>query len=138
MRQRFEKKLTKIVQVINMFEPNGITTPKTTVGYANELVGKAEVTRRQVLLGAAATVALLGLPSVARAGQYLPANSLIDVSTLILHGETDQLVPIADTAVLTAKIIGKSTLKIYPDAPHGMTVTQADKVNQDLLTFFKA
>lgn len=60
------------------------------------------------------------------------------VPTLILHGEQDQLVPIADTAMLTAKIIRHSTLKIYPGAPHGMTVTQADKVNHDLLNFLKA
>ncbi len=59
----------------------------------------------------------------------------IDVPTLILHGEQDQLVPIADTAMLTSKIVRKSILKIYPGAPHGMTVTQADKVNQDLLAF---
>jgi non-heme chloroperoxidase len=59
----------------------------------------------------------------------------INVPTLILHGEQDQLVPIADTAMLTAKIIKKATLKVYPDAPHGMTVTFADKINQDLLAF---
>jgi non-heme chloroperoxidase len=62
----------------------------------------------------------------------------IVVTTLILHGEQDQLVPIADTAMLTAKIIRNSTLKVYPGAPHGMTVTMADKVNQDLLTFRKS
>lgn len=62
----------------------------------------------------------------------------VDVPTLILHGEQDQLVPIADTAVLTARLIGKSTLKVYPGAPHGMTVTEADKVNQDLLAFIKS
>lgn len=59
----------------------------------------------------------------------------IDVPTLILHGEQDQLVPIADTAMLTAKIIKRSTLSVYPGAPHGMTVTLAHKVNQDLLAF---
>jgi non-heme chloroperoxidase len=59
----------------------------------------------------------------------------ITVPTLILHGEQDQLVPIADTAMLTAKIIKKATLKVYPGAPHGMTVTSADKINQDLLAF---
>lgn len=62
----------------------------------------------------------------------------IDVPTLILHGEQDQLVPIADTAMLTAKIIKNATLKVYPGAPHGMTVTFANEVNQDLLAFRKS
>ncbi len=62
----------------------------------------------------------------------------IDVPTLILHGEQDQLVPVADTAMLTAKIIKTATLKIYPGAPHGMTVTFANQVNQDLLAFRKS
>jgi non-heme chloroperoxidase len=61
----------------------------------------------------------------------------VDVPTLVLHGEQDQLVPIATTAMLTSEIIRKSSLKLYPGAPHGMTVTQADKVNQDLLVFLK-
>jgi non-heme chloroperoxidase len=61
--------------------------------------------------------------------------SKIDVPTLVLHGEQDQLVPLADTAELTAKIIKKATLKVYPGAPHGMTVTLANKVNEDLLAF---
>jgi non-heme chloroperoxidase len=61
--------------------------------------------------------------------------SKIDVPTLVLHGEQDQLVPLADTAELTAKMIKKATLKVYPGAPHGMTVTLANKVNEDLLAF---
>jgi non-heme chloroperoxidase len=59
----------------------------------------------------------------------------IAVPTLVLHGEEDQLVPIADTSMLTAKIIRNARLKIYPGAPHGMTVTFANEVNQDLLAF---
>ncbi len=62
----------------------------------------------------------------------------INVPTLILHGEQDQLVPYADTAMLTAKIIRRATLKIYPGAPHGITVTLAEQVNQDLLAFLKS
>lgn len=62
----------------------------------------------------------------------------IDVPTLVLHGGQDQLVPIGDTAMLTAKIIRRATLKIYPGAPHGMTVTLAEQVNQDLLAFLKS
>jgi non-heme chloroperoxidase len=62
----------------------------------------------------------------------------IDIPTLVLHGEEDQLVPIADSALLTAKLVAKSTLKVYPGAPHGMTVTHADQVNTDLLAFLRS
>jgi non-heme chloroperoxidase len=61
----------------------------------------------------------------------------IDVPTLILHGDADQIVPIQDSAALSAKLIKNSTLKVYPGAPHGMCTTLADKVNVDLLGFLK-
>jgi non-heme chloroperoxidase len=61
----------------------------------------------------------------------------IDVPTLILHGDADQIVPIQDSALLSAKLIKNSTLKVYPGAPHGMCTTLADKVNADLLGFLK-
>ena len=60
-----------------------------------------------------------------------------DVPTLIIHGEDDQNVPIANTALLSSKLIKKATLKVYPGAPHGLTVTHKDKFNDDLLTFVK-
>jgi non-heme chloroperoxidase len=60
-----------------------------------------------------------------------------DVPTLILHGDGDQIVPIAASALLSAKIIKGAELKIYPGAPHGMCSTLKDKVNADLLAFFK-
>jgi len=59
----------------------------------------------------------------------------IDVPTLILHGDDDQIVPIADSAVLSAKLVKNAELKIYKGAPHGMCTTEKDKVNQDLLAF---
>jgi non-heme chloroperoxidase len=62
----------------------------------------------------------------------------IDVPTLILHGDADQIVPIADSALLSAKLVRNSTLKVYPGAPHGICTTLADQVNADLLTFLKA
>ena len=62
----------------------------------------------------------------------------IDVPTLILHGDDDQIVPIADSALLSAKIVKNATLKVYPGAPHGMCTTLKDKVNEDLLSFIKA
>ncbi len=62
----------------------------------------------------------------------------IDAPTLILHGDDDQIVPIAASALLSAKIVKRATLKIYRGAPHGMCTTLKDEVNTDLLAFFKA
>jgi non-heme chloroperoxidase len=61
----------------------------------------------------------------------------IDVPTLILQGDDDQIVPIADSALLSAKIVKSATLKVYKGAPHGMCTTHKDQVNEDLLAFFK-
>jgi non-heme chloroperoxidase len=60
----------------------------------------------------------------------------IDVPTLILHGDDDQIVPIADSALLSAKIVKNATLKVYRGAPHGMPATHKDQINADLLAFF--
>src|SRR4029434_7169203 len=57
----------------------------------------------------------------------------MDVPTLILHGDDDQIVPIADSALLLAKIVRKATLKVYKGAPHGLCTTHEDLVNEDLL-----
>jgi non-heme chloroperoxidase len=61
-----------------------------------------------------------------------------DIPTLILHGDDDQIVPIADSALLSAKIVKDATLKVYKGAPHGMCTTRKDQVNEDLLAFIKA
>jgi non-heme chloroperoxidase len=61
----------------------------------------------------------------------------IDVPTLILHGDDDQIVPIADSALLSAKLVKNSTLKVYPGLPHGMCTTSPDEINADLLAFFQ-
>ncbi|WP_310591184.1 alpha/beta hydrolase [Paraburkholderia sp. DHOC27] len=61
----------------------------------------------------------------------------IDVPTLILHGDDDQLVPVDVAGKMSAKIIKNATLKIYPGAPHGMCTTESDKVNTDLLAFLQ-
>ncbi len=58
-----------------------------------------------------------------------------DVPTLILHGDGDQVVPIADSAILSAKLVKNAILKIYPGLPHGMCQTHKDPVNADLLEF---
>ncbi len=61
----------------------------------------------------------------------------IDVPALILHGDDDQIVPIADSALLSAKLVKNATLKVYPGLPHGMCTTNPEEINADLLTFFK-
>jgi non-heme chloroperoxidase len=61
----------------------------------------------------------------------------IDVPTLVMHGDDDQIVPIADSAPLSAKLLKNGTLKIYEKFPHGMCTTHADVVNPDLLAFIK-
>ncbi len=61
----------------------------------------------------------------------------IDVPTLILHGDGDQIVPIADSALLSAKLVKGATLKVYKGAPHGMCTTHKNEVNSDLLGFIQ-
>ena len=62
----------------------------------------------------------------------------IDVPTLVMHGEDDQIVPIADSAHLSIKLLKKGTLKTYPGLPHGLCTTNADVINTDLLAFIKS
>jgi len=62
----------------------------------------------------------------------------IDVPTLVLHGEDDQIVPFADAGPLSAKLLKNAVAKFYPGFPHGMPVTNADQINADLLAFIKS
>jgi non-heme chloroperoxidase len=61
----------------------------------------------------------------------------IDVPTLVMHGDDDQIVPIADSALLSVKLLENGTLKVYKGFPHGMCTTHADVVNPDLLAFIE-
>jgi non-heme chloroperoxidase len=61
----------------------------------------------------------------------------IDVPTLILHGDEDQIVPIQASALQSVKLIKGAELKIYKGAPHGMCTTRKEEVNADLLSFFQ-
>lgn len=61
----------------------------------------------------------------------------IKVPTLVMHGDDDQVVPIADSAELAVNLIPNARLKVYPGWPHGMFVTHADVINQDLLAFIR-
>ncbi|MGA3061412.1 MAG: alpha/beta hydrolase [Candidatus Bathyarchaeia archaeon] len=62
----------------------------------------------------------------------------MDMPTLILQGDDDQIVPIADSGMLSAKLVKNATLKVYKGAPHGMCTTHKNQVNEDILAFFKA
>ncbi len=62
----------------------------------------------------------------------------IDVPTLVMHGDDDQIVPIADSAHLSIKLLKKGTLKVYPGFGHGLCTINAEVVNADLLAFIRA
>jgi non-heme chloroperoxidase len=61
----------------------------------------------------------------------------INMPTLILHGDDDQIVPIADSALLSAKLVKGATLKVIPGGPHGMCSTLKDQINAVLLAFLQ-
>ena len=62
----------------------------------------------------------------------------IEVPTLVMHGDDDQIVPYKDAALLSVKLVKNGTLKIYPGFPHGMLTTHADVLNPDILAFIKS
>jgi non-heme chloroperoxidase len=62
----------------------------------------------------------------------------IDVPTLVLHGDDDQIVPIDNSGRLSAKIVSKAALQVIPGAPHGMCTTHKEQINQHLLDFIKS
>jgi len=61
-----------------------------------------------------------------------------DIPTLILHGSDDQIVPIADSAMLSSKLVKDATLKVYPGLPHGMCSTHKGQINADLISFIES
>lgn len=62
----------------------------------------------------------------------------VDVPVLLMHGDDDQIVPIADASMLSVKLIPNATLKVYPGLPHGMPITHHESINKDLLEFIRA
>jgi non-heme chloroperoxidase len=62
----------------------------------------------------------------------------LDVPTLIIQGDDDQIVPFADAGLLQSKLVKGATLKVYKGAPHGLCTTHKDQVNEDLLAFCRA
>ena len=61
----------------------------------------------------------------------------IEVPTLVMQGDDDQIVPIADSALLSIKLLKQGTLKVFPGYPHGMCTTQAEAINAELLAFIE-
>jgi non-heme chloroperoxidase len=61
----------------------------------------------------------------------------MDLPTLIIHGDDDQIVPIGASAMLSSKLAPQATLKVYAGAPHGLPTTLQDRFNGDVLAFFK-
>ena len=61
-----------------------------------------------------------------------------EVPVLVMHGDDDQIVPIADAALLSVKLLKNGTLKVYPGYPHGMCTTHPEVINPDLLAFIKS
>ena len=66
------------------------------------------------------------------------AARALEVPIFIAHGDDDQIVPIADSALLAVKLLRKGELKVYKGLAHGMATTEAELINKDLLAFFKA
>jgi non-heme chloroperoxidase len=61
-----------------------------------------------------------------------------DVPTFIIHGDDDQIVPLADSALLSSRLVKNATLKVYPGAPHGLMSTHKEQFNADLLAFLRS
>lgn len=62
----------------------------------------------------------------------------MDIPTLFIHGDDDQIVPYKDASVLAVKLVKNGQLKLYPGAPHGLPSTHKDQLNADLLAFCKS
>jgi non-heme chloroperoxidase len=62
----------------------------------------------------------------------------IDVPVLVMHGDDDQIVPFADSAPLSVKLVKKGTLKVYKGFPHGMCTTHPEVIDEDLLAFVRS
>ncbi|HVJ24430.1 MAG TPA: alpha/beta hydrolase, partial [Burkholderiales bacterium] len=90
---------------------------------------------RQSMMGGA-NAAYLGIKAFSETDFTQDLKS-ITVPTLVMHGSDDQIVPIADSALLSAKLLKNGVLKVYEKFPHGMCTTHADVVNPALLAFIK-
>ncbi|AHE52003.1 hypothetical protein NX02_01185 [Sphingomonas sanxanigenens DSM 19645 = NX02] len=90
---------------------------------------------RQGMMGAA-NAHYLGIEAFSETDQTEDLKA-ITVPTLVMHGDDDQVVPIADSALLSIKLLRQGELKVYKGFPHGMLTTHADTINADLLAFIR-
>jgi non-heme chloroperoxidase len=90
---------------------------------------------RQAMMGSA-KAQLEGIKAFSET-DFTEDLKMIDVPTLVMHGDDDQIVPIANSAPLSAKLLKHGTLKVYPKFPHGMCTTHGEAINPDLLAFVK-
>ncbi|OKP68736.1 alpha/beta hydrolase [Ensifer adhaerens] len=88
---------------------------------------------RQGMMGAA-NAHYLGVKAFSET-DFTEDLKMIDVPALVLHGDDDQVVPLAISAPRSAQLLKNSTLKVYKGFPHGMATTHADVINQDILSF---
>lgn len=102
---------------------------------AKVLEGVVDNWWRQGMMGAA-NAHYLGIKAFSETDQTEDLKT-IDVPTLVMQGDDDQIVPYKDAVLLQAKLIKRSTLKVYPGYPHGMLTVNADVINPDLLAFIK-
>ena len=90
---------------------------------------------RQGMMGSA-LAQYLGIKAFSETDQTVDLKSLT-IPTLVIQGDDDQIVPYSDAALLQARLIKRSTLKIYSGYPHGLMTTHADVINADILAFLK-
>src|SRR5262249_15965530 len=91
---------------------------------------------RQAMMGSA-QAQYVGARAFSETG-FTDELKKIEVPTVVMHGDDDQIVPIADSAMLSSKLLKKGTLKVHQGFPHGMCTTHADVVNPELLAFVQS
>jgi non-heme chloroperoxidase len=77
-------------------------------------------------------------PSTPRVSPLTCLGRVVDVPVLVMHGDDDQIVPIADSALLSAKLVKHGPLKVYEGLSHGMCTTHPEVINGDLLAFIRS
>ena len=115
-----------------------LSTDPTGRAAPNRLEGVIENWWRQGMMGEAAFKAHYDGIKAFSETDFTEDLKRIEVPTLVMHGDDDQIVPYNDAALLSSKLLKNATLKIYPGFPHGMLTTHADAINRDLLSFVKA
>ena len=140
------KRVAKAV-LIGSVTPSLLKTPENPAGTPIEVFDgfrQAVITNRaQALLNSCWNQDMItGFPAAYFAIKAFSETDMsedlktIDVPTLILHGDVDQIVPIGN-AYRSSKLIPNATLKVYPGAPHAMITTSKNQVNEDLLAFIR-